>query len=195
MNKNADYAIALKVRKLKHNEEIDELCSKFYGSPTLPKELLNNYPDDCVFFLQINCEDLKDLDPDNRLPHEGYLYFFIDAEMYPSDDLYIFVDYTPLKPTHIIDDFNENSPINEGLNEPYIITFEKVSANYEGTKLLGYPSNFVDEYDDKPGLLLQYDPLDFDVPFLATCDGYAFVFFGRTKDKKFLGVTFEVVSS
>ena len=42
MNKNADYAIALKVRKLKHNEEIDESCSKFYGSPTLPKELLNN---------------------------------------------------------------------------------------------------------------------------------------------------------
>jgi len=195
MNKNADYAIALKVRKLKKGEKIDESCSKFYGAPTLPKSLVNNYPDDCVFLLQINCKELKDLDPENRLPHEGYLYFFLDAEMYPSDDLYIFVDHTLEEPKYIIDDFNENSPINEGLNEPYIITFEKVDANYSGTKLLGYPSNYVDEYGDRPGLLLQYDPLDFDVPFLATCDGYAFVFFGRTKKTKFSNAIYEVVSS
>lgn len=195
MKKNADYAIALKVRKIMPGEKIDESCSKFYGAPTLPKSLLNNYPDDCVFFLQINCEELKDLDPDNRLPHEGYLYFFLDAEMYPCDDLYIFVDYTLEEPKYIIDDFNENSPINEGLNEAYIITFEKVDADYTGTKLLGHPSNYVDEYDDRPGLLLQYDPLDFDVQFLATCDGYAFVFFGKTKKTKFSNATYEVVSS
>ena len=82
-----------------------------------------------------------------------------------------------------------------GLNDPYIVTFEKVDANYSGTKLLGYPSNYVDEYDDKPGLLLQYDPLDFDVPFLSTCDGYAFVFFGKTNKTKFSHATYEVVSS
>ena len=193
MNKNADYAIALKVRKVRPNEKIDEGCSKFYGSPTLPKSLINKYPDDSFFLLQINCEDLKELDPENRLPHKGYLYFFIDAEMYPSDDLYVLLDYTLEEPTHIITDYNANSPINEGLNEAYIITFEKVDAGYSGTKLLGYPCNFIDEYDDKEGLLLQYDPLDFDVPFLATCDGYAFVFFG--KRDKFGSATFEVVGS
>ena len=102
MKKNADYAIALKVRKIMPGEKIDESCSKFYGAPTLPESLLNNYPDDCVFFLQINCEELKDLDPDNRLPHEGYLYFFLDAEMYPCDDLYIFVDYTLEEPKYTV---------------------------------------------------------------------------------------------
>lgn len=183
MNKNADYAIALKVRKINNNEQIDEGCSKFYGKPTLPESLINKYPDDSVFFLQINCEDLKGLDPDNRLPHKGYLFFFLDAEMYPCDDLYMFVDYTLEEPKYLIEDYNELSPISEGLNDAYVITFEKVDADYDGTKLLGFPNGYVDEYDDKPGLLLQYDPLDFDVPFLATCDGYAYVFFGDEDDK------------
>ncbi len=195
MKKNADYAIALKVRKAKPNEKFDESCTKFYGAPTLPESLVNSYPDDCIFFLQINCKDLEKLDPDNRLPHDGYLYFFLDAEMYPSDYLYILVDHTLEEPKYIINDFNKNSPISDGLNDPYIVTFEKVDANYSGTKLLGYPSNYVDEYDDKPGLLLQYDPLDFDVPFLSTCDGYAFVFFGKTNKTKFSHATYEVVSS
>ena len=195
MKKNADYAIALKIRKVKNGEEIDESCSKFYGAPTLPESLLNNYPEECVFFLQINCEELKDLDPDNRLPHKGYLYFFLDAQMYPSDEFGILVNYTLEIPKYIIDDFNENSPIDEGLNEPYIITFEKVDKYYEGTKLLGCPSNYVSEYNDKLDLLLQYDPLEFNVPFLSTCDGYAFVFFGKTKNTKFSKASFEVVSS
>ena len=88
--KNADYAIAMKVRKVEPGEEIDEGCSKFFGSPCLPTAD-DPYPDDGVFFAQIRCEDLGDLDPECRLPHEGYLYFFLDAEMYPSDDLYMMV--------------------------------------------------------------------------------------------------------
>ena len=195
MKKNADYAIALKVRRADSGEKIDEGCSKFFGAPVLPKSLLYNYPDDCVFLLQINCEELASLDPENRLPHEGYLYFFLDAEMYPSDDLYIFVDHTTDIPEYIVDDFNENSPIDEGLNEPYIITFEQVDANYDATKLLGVPSNYVDEHDDRPPMLLQYDPLDFDVPFLSTCDGYAYVFFGEDEESKFTGASYEVAGS
>lgn len=178
MNKNADYAIALKVRKVLPGEKIDEGCSKFFGSPCLPESLIDKYPDDSVFLLQINCEELKDLDPENRLPHEGYLYFFLDAEMYPSNDLYMFIEHSLDEKKYVIDDYNLRSPIPEGLNEPYIITFEKVDAGYDGTKLLGYPNNNVDDNNDRNGLLLQYDPLDFDVPFLATLDGYAFIFFG-----------------
>ena len=192
--KNADYAIAMKVRKVEPGEEIDEGCSKFFGSPTVPESLKDPYPDDGVFFAQIRCEDLGDLDPECRLPHEGYLYFFLDAEMYPSDDLYMMVKHTLEEPKYILDDYNEECNI-KGLTDTYVITFEKVDAGYSGTKLLGYPSNDVDDNDDRGGLLLQYDPLEFDVPFLSTCDGYAFVFFGDSEENKFSGADYVVWGS
>lgn len=192
--KNADYAIAMKVRKVEPGEEIDEGCSKFFGSPTVPESLKDPYPDDGVFFAQIRCEDLGDLDPECRLPHEGYLYFFLDAEMYPSDDLYMMVNHTLEEPKYILDDYNEECNI-KGLTDTYVITFEKVDAGYSGTKLLGYPSNDVDDSDDRGGLLLQYDPLEFDVPFLSTCDGYAFVFFGDGEENKFSGADYVVWGS
>ena len=191
--KNADYAIAMKVKKVEPGEEIDEGCSKFFGSPCLPTAE-DPYPDDGVFFAQIRCEDLADLDPECRLPHEGYLYFFLDAEMYPSDDLYMMVKHTLEEPKYVIDDYNEECNI-EGLTDTYVITFEKVDAGYDGTKLLGYPSNDVDDNGDRGGLLLQYDPLDFDVPFLSTCDGYAFVFFGDSEENKFSGADYVVWGS
>lgn len=188
--KNADYAIAMKVRKVQPGEKIDESCSKFFGMPCFPESMQPDpYPDDGVFFAQIRCADIKDLDPECRLPHEGYLYFFLDAEMYPSDQLHMMVDYSLEEPKYVIDDYNENCNI-KGLTDTYVITFEKVDAGYEGTKLLGYPSNDVDDSDDRTGLLLQYDPLDFDVPFLSTLDGYAFVFFGDDEKDKFFGVDY-----
>ena len=192
--KNADYAIAMKVRKVQPDEKIDESCSKFFGMPCLPESMKEPYPDDGVFFAQIRCEDIRDLDPDCRLPHEGYLYFFLDAEMYPSNDLYMMVDHITDELKYVIDDYNETCNI-KGLTDTYVITFEKVDAGYEGTKLLGYPSNDVDDSDDRAGLLLQYDPLDFDVPFLETLDGYAFVFFGDDDENKFSGVDYVVWGS
>ena len=193
LRKNADYAIAMKVRKVEPGEKIDEGCSKFFGSPCLPTAD-DPYPDDGVFFAQIRCEDLGDLDPECRLPHEGYLYFFLDAEMYPSDDLYMMVKHTLEEPKYILDDYNEECNI-KGLTDTYVITFEKVDAGYDGTKLLGYPNNDVDDNGDRGGLLLQYDPLDFDVPFLSTCDGYAFVFFGDSEENKFSGADYVVWGS
>ena len=194
MNKNADYAIALKVKKIKKGIEFDEGCSKFFGDPTVPEKLLNCYPDDGVFFAQIKCEDIKDLDPDNRLPHEGYLYFFLDAEMYPDDNLYMMVEHSLEQPKYILDNYNEESPI-KGLDDAYVITFEKVDSNYTGTKLLGMPSGYTDENDDYPGLLLQYDPLDFDVEFQSSLDGYIYVFFGKDEKRKFSGVEYVVERS
>ena len=193
LRKNADYAVAMKVRKVEPGEKIDEGCSKFFGSPCLPTAD-DPYPDDGVFFAQIRCEDLRDLDPECRLPHEGYLYFFLDAEMYPSDDLYMMVNHTLEEPKYILDDYNEECNI-KGLTDTYVITFEKVDAGYSGTKLLGYPSNDVDDNGDRGGLLLQYDPLEFDVPFLSTCDGYAFVFFGDGEENKFSGADYVVWGS
>lgn len=189
LTKNADYAIAMKVRKVGPDEKIDESCSKFFGKPCVPESLKEPYPDDGVFFAQIRCSDLKELDPDCRLPHHGYLYFFLDAEMYPSDQLHMMVDHSLEEPKYVIDDYNEDCNI-KGLTEAYVITFEKAEADYDGTKLLGIPSNDIDERDDKNGLLLQFDPLDFDVPFLATLDGYAYVFFGDDPQKPFAGVDY-----
>lgn len=193
--KNADYAIAMNVRKVEPNEKIDESCSKFFGMPRLPESMQPDpYPDDGVFFAQIRCADIKELDPEYRLPHEGYLYFFLDAEMYPSNQLHMMVDHSLEEPKYVIDDYNECCNI-DGLTDTYVITFEKVDGGYEGTKLLGYPSNDVDDSDDRTGLLLQYDPLDFDVPFLSTLDGYAFVFFGDDDEDKFSGVDYVVWGS
>lgn len=190
-SKNADYAIALKVRKVLPDEKIDESCSKFFGKPCVPERLVDAYPDDGVFFAQIRCEDLKDLDPDCRLPHNGYLYFFLDAEMYPSDQLYMMVDHTEKPPKFVVDDYNDEANIK--LTETYVISFEKVDASYAGTKLLGCPSNDVDDDNQRGQLLLQYDPMEFQVPFLETCDGYAFVFFGD--DDSFDGVEYVVWGS
>ena len=192
--KNADYAIALKVRRAEPCEKLDESCSKFFGAPCLPEFMTEQYTDDDVFFAQIKCEDLKELDPECRLPHEGYLYFFLDAEMYPSDNLFMKVKHTLEAPRYVIDDFNEESLI-EGLNDAYVITFERAEADYDGTKLLGCPSNDVDDSGDRGGLLLQYDPLDFDVPFLSACDGYAYVFFGGNEEDKFEGAEYVVWGS
>lgn len=195
MEKNINYAIALNVRKVCYNEKIDESCIKFYGNPCLPESLVDKYSMDTVLFAQIRCEDLKELDIENRLPHTGYLYFFLDAKNYPRENLSIIVDYFNEEPKYAIDDYNESSPIVEGLNVPFIIEFLKVNADYDGTKLLGRPNGYVDENDDMPGLLLQYDPLDFDFPFLSSIDGYAYVFYGKNEKNKFSKLTFIIERS
>ena len=114
----------------------------------------------------------------------------MDAKNYPRENLSIIVDYSNEEPKYVIDDYNGSSPINERLNVPFIIEFLKVDADYDGTKLLGRPNGYVDENDDMPGLLLQYDPLDFDVPFLSSIDGYAYVFYGKNEKNKFSKLTF-----
>ena len=38
----------------------------------------------------------------------------------------------------------------------------------------------------------QYDPYEFDVPFLSSLDGYAYVFMGEKEENKFVDATFEV---
>ena len=183
MNKNPNYSIAIKVNKEIKNSKFDESCSKFFGKPCLPKSLLNKYSLDTIFLAQINCQDFAELDPENRLPHKGYLYFFIEVKTKPYIEFNAIIDYILEEPEYIIDDFNDYSFM-EGLNDAYLISFEKKDAYYEGTKLLGYPTNDIDDTNDKNSLLLQYDPLDFDVTFLNTCDGYAFIFYNLNKKIK-----------
>lgn len=186
------YAIGMQVEKAEG--DYDPAQSKFFGAPVIPGAWKDRFHDDIVFFAQIRLSELAHLDPENRLPHTGYLYFFLDAEMYPSDQLDMWVEYYPGEPDMIVDDFNEASPIPQGLNQDWLITFHAAVPGQDGTKLLGVPSD-PDVHTEGAGLLLQYAPLDFEgVPFLSGLDGYAYVFFG-SDPTDYDAVTYRVVRS
>ena len=73
--------------KLKKTERVLFCASKWWGDPDFPEQMeyptvkvtdedgdTFDYP--LTFICQINCEDIAAFDPENRLPHEGMLYFF-----------------------------------------------------------------------------------------------------------------------
>ena len=71
---------------LQHSERVLFCASKWWGDPDMPENMQYptievtedgetfDYP--LTFICQINCEDIAAFDPENRLPHEGMLYFF-----------------------------------------------------------------------------------------------------------------------
>ena len=71
-------AIGIKIHKPKG--EYDLGASKFFGAPVLPERWLDRFSDDVIFFAQIRLTDIAHLDTENRLPHTGYLYFFLAAD-------------------------------------------------------------------------------------------------------------------
>ncbi len=173
--------MAIKINVKKVEKETNFRASKFFGAPVVPEEWVEDFYDDVIFLGQIRLEDIVELDKENKLPHTGYLYFFIDAESYPfGEDAYAMVRYYAGEPNVVIDDFNEGSPIPEGLNDAFLMDFELCSDYEDGTKLFGIPSN-IEEEDVK--ILLQYDPLDFEnVPFLSMMDGYAYFIYNEESE-------------
>ena len=71
---------------LNQTERVLFCGSKWWGDPDMPENMQYptievtedgekfDYP--LTFVCQINCEDIAALDPENKLPHEGMLYFF-----------------------------------------------------------------------------------------------------------------------
>ena len=71
---------------LQHSERVLFCASKWWGDPDMPENMQYptievtedgetfDYP--LTFVCQINCEDIAAFDPENKLPHEGMLYFF-----------------------------------------------------------------------------------------------------------------------
>ena len=72
---------------IKKTERILFCGSKWWGDPDFPENMeyptvkvtdedgdVIDYP--LTFICQINCEDIAPFDPENKLPHEGMLYFF-----------------------------------------------------------------------------------------------------------------------
>lgn len=86
-------AIQLNFQK---TERILFCASKWWGDPDMPANMeyptievtedgeTYDYP--LTFLCQINCEDIAGLDPENKLPHEGMLYFFAAIDRWHGFD-------------------------------------------------------------------------------------------------------------
>ncbi len=109
-------------------------------------------------------------DKANRLPHTGYLYFFLDTKTYPYD---VWMNYYDGEPDMLLEGFNDLDPEFAHLTQAWLMAFEECDVFDDGMKLFGIPSLQVDA--DAP-LLLQYDPLADHLGFLEHVDGYAYIF-------------------
>lgn len=163
-------AIGIKIKKA--DTKHDFRASKFFGAPVLPAGWTDMFSEDVIFFAQIRLSDIAKLDTQNRLPHKGYLYLFLDIEMYPYQAMAYYYDGEPVV---VVDDFNEVEPQFAHLNEDWLMSFEPVDEDFDGIRLFGVPSS---DYETDGELLLQFDPLAENTGFLDNIDGYAYFFFG-----------------
>lgn len=176
-------AIGIKIKKAE--EEHDPGASKFFGAPAIPSELKDMFSDDVIFFAQIRLSDIAGLDDEGMLPHTGYLYLFLDVEMYPYQAMAYYYDR---EPDMVIDDFNEIEPRFAHLNKPWLMTFYTSDDESDGTRLFGVPSSGIESDEE---LLLQFDPLAENTGFLDNIDGYAYFFFDSDRNN-IDGVRFEI---
>ena len=167
-------AIGIRIHKPEGAHDLS--ASKFCGVPVLPAGWLDRFSDDVIFFAQIRLADIAKLDTENKLPHTGYLYLFLDVEMYPYQ---VLTYYYNGEPNVVIDDFNEAEPQFSYLNQDWLMSFELSDDKAEGIKLFGVPSS---GYETDKELLLQFDPLSANTGFLEDVDGYAYFFFGKDRN-------------
>ena len=168
-------AIGIKIKKADENH--DPCTSKFFGAPVLPAGWPEMFSEDIIFFGQIRLSDIAELDTENKLPHTGYLYLFLDIEMYPYQAMAYYYDG---EPNVVVDDFNEAEVQFAHLNEDWLMSFEPADEDFDGTRLFGVPSS---GYETDEELLLQFDPLAESTGFLDNIDGYAYFFFGEGKER------------
>ena len=177
---------AIKITAKKAPDGYDLSTSKFFGTPTVPKSWNESFDDDEIFFCQIRLSDIAELDRENRLLHTGYLYVFLHTE---DGKYHLGADVRchDGEPELAIDDFNAAVDEYERYTQAYIMEFSEVDEDEICTRLFGVPSdwNYVDE---PPKLLMQYDPLDNEMDFLDTLDGFVYLFFGEN-EKDFSAVT------
>ena len=154
-------AIKLTLRK---TERILFCGSKWWGDPDMPANMeyptvtasedgeTFDYP--LTFICQINCEDIAAYDPENRLPHEGMLYFFAAVDKWLGYDSPTANDRGEWTRGHFVVKYAKNINFEtfqscmmvgeegESLTEPELeICFEQCEYDAEGIKLLGVSSN------------------------------------------------------
>ena len=160
--------------------ESKHLKSHFLGMPLLPATLAEELNKDNIIFLgQIFLPDIAALDIENRLPHEGYLYFFFDTSN-TTRALKPIVRYSKEEPKVLVEGFNESVDLDlyRGIDIPRGVEFYEVDEDDDGCKLLGYPCDW--NYMEKPKnpLLLSISHFDEELDFLPELDGYTYIFFG-----------------
>ncbi len=167
--------MAIRIRAKKAPAKHDLGASKFFGTPTVPKEWMSCFEENELFLCQVKLADIAMLDTENILPHSGYLYIFLTplGEGYPFATT---VRYYDGEPTVAIDDFNSMVEGFEYLTEDHLMEFDPVDDNEDCTRLFGEISGWSDE---NAPLLLQFDPLDSEMGFLSQIDGYLYIFLGE----------------
>ena len=147
--------------------------SKFFGDPVVPYGWQEIFSDDVIFFAPIKFSDIALLDTENKLPHTGYFYLFLDAEMYPYQAM---AYYYGGEPNTVIDDFNAVEPRFAHLTEELMMSFEPCDDTCEGTRLFGCVQSGCCENGE---VLLQFDPIENETGFLDSIDGYVYFLFGE----------------
>lgn len=157
--------IGIKVEKA--HGEYDPGTSKFFGSPTMPEEWLSDgtVGDEDFFFCQLRLSEFKSFDKSGILPMNGFIYIFLTFEngrFIPN------LRYAPNEPDTLIDDFNAGFDFLGDTEAEYSIDFYKTDSEDDGTGLL------ISKGDKT--ILLQYDPLDENMPsFLADTEKIAYI--------------------
>ncbi len=179
---------AIKITLTKAGEKHDFAASKLFGAPCVPQGWEDKFYEDIIFFGQIRLEDLGPFDTENKLPHTGYLYLFLDTEMYPYT---AWAEYYDGEPDMVIEDFNELDPAFSHLTQAYLMSFSEADEYEDGNRLFGQTSS---GYEAETELFMQFDPLDVATGFLEEIDGYAYFFFGegKTQQEKIDGMIFEI---
>lgn len=173
-------AIRLNIKKAEGQREPN--VSRFLGNPVLPDGWVNSFPKTVMFFMQINLADIAKYDKENRLPHKGYLYFFLDTAD-GEYDLEPIVRYYDGEPLDVVDNFNELVPGYEQYVNEYIIEFEECEDDTDGIRLLGVPNDW-NYAEEARQLLLQFDPLTVaeDIGIFANIDGLFYFFLNEGEE-------------
>ena len=163
---------------LKKTERILFCGSKWWGDPEMPENMQYptvtasedgetfDYP--LTFICQINCEDIAAFDPENRLPHEGMLYFFAAIDRWLGYDSPTANDRGEWSRGHFVVKYAKSINFEtfqscmmvgddgESLTEPELeICFEQCDDAADGIKLLGQScnQNVRERYPDMISLL------------------------------------------
>ncbi len=94
-----------KLVKIDQENESNFECSKIGGSPVFPMNFLeDNGVYDCLFVAQINLAQIKC----DKLPSEGFLYFFLNIDEYPYEGKVIYTNEQVVQVYQLInEDFDE----------------------------------------------------------------------------------------
>ena len=139
----------------KAHGEYDPGTSKFFGSPTMPEEWLEDgtINDEDFFFCQLKLSEFKRLDTEGIIPSKGFIYIFLTKN---GTDYVPNVQYFDGEPDALIDDFNAGFDFIEDSDSEYSIDFFEASSAEDGSWLFLKSGDSV--------TLLQYDPLDDNMP-------------------------------